>query len=62
LSTYSTLCATLCARWDRHKAGVEAAREVMARVLIGTLNHAVVLPTNEAPNNDLFKDSVSALL
>ena len=61
-STYSTLCATTWPGWDRLKARVEAAREIMARVFVGALNYAVVPPTNEAPNNNLFKDLVSALL
>jgi hypothetical protein len=34
----------------------------MARVLVGALNHAVVLPTSEAKNYNLIKISVSVLI
>ena len=56
--------ASLCTRWDRYKARVEATRERMARIIIATLNQAVVHRpwSTEGKNNNLFKDSVSALL
>jgi hypothetical protein len=60
LSTYSTACATPWARWHTLKARIESTREVMARALICTLNYAVVSSGNKAPDNDLFKNVLSA--
>jgi len=60
LSTYSTPCANPWARWNSLKSGIEATREVIARFLICTLNYAVVSSRNEAPDNDLFKNLLSA--
>ncbi len=44
-----------------HKSRVEATRFIMARIVIGALNHAVILSSKETPNDDLFNHSMSAL-
>lgn len=50
--------------WDRHEARIETIGEIMARIAIAALNHAVVRRTGstEAEYNDLCNNPKSALL